>query len=185
MTIRDSARRAGNDMVKMFGAAIVLLAATLAGLVKARQYASRPNQIRRLILALKRLETEIMYGFTPLPEAMQRMADQSSEPIKILFEEAARRMNPPLNWTAQQSLHQAIETGWKHTAMKASEKEVMHQLGFTLGTSDRANQLGHIATAVRQLESEEQTAREEQARYEKMCRSLGLLGGAFIVILLY
>ncbi|MFD3258711.1 stage III sporulation protein SpoIIIAB [Paenibacillus lentus] len=172
-------------MVKLLGAAMILLAATMAGLAKARQFASRPNQIRRLILALKRLETEIMYGFTPLPDALQRIAEQSGEPIKNLFEGAANQMNPPLNWTAQQSLHHAVEAGWKYTAMKAAEKEVMLQLGFTLGTSDRANQLGHIATAVRQLESEEHAAREEQARYEKMSRSLGLLGGAFIVILLY
>ncbi|AZK47055.1 stage III sporulation protein SpoIIIAB [Paenibacillus lentus] len=172
-------------MVKMVGAALVILAATLAGLAKARQFASRPNQIRRLILALKRLETEIMYGYTPLPDALQRIADQSGEPIKALFEGAAAQMNPPLNWTAQQSLHHAVETRWKYTAMKAPEKEVMLQLGFTLGTSDRTNQLGHIATAIRQLESEEHAAREEQGRYEKMSKSLGLLGGAFIVILLY
>lgn len=51
----------------MFGAALVILAATLAGWVQARQFASRPNQIRRLILALKRLETEIMYGLRRFP----------------------------------------------------------------------------------------------------------------------
>lgn len=172
-------------MVKLLGAVLVLLAATLAGFMKAGQYASRPHQIRRLILALKRLETEIAYGFTPLPEALQRIALQSSEPIKGLFEEAARGMIAPANWTAQQSLHHAVQAGWKQTAMKAAEKEVLLQLAFTLGTSDRTNQLGHIATAVRQLESEELAAREEQARYEKMSRSLGVLGGAFIVILLY
>ncbi|MNJ41771.1 stage III sporulation protein SpoAB [compost metagenome] len=172
-------------MVKMLGAALIVLAATLFGFAKARQFASRPAQIRHLILALKRLETEIMYGFTPLPDALQRIANQCSEPVKSLMEGAAGNMIPPLNWTAQQSLQHAIETGWKHTAMKSAEKDVMLQLGFTLGTSDRKNQIGHIATAIRQLESEEQAAREEQARYEKMSRSLGLLGGAFIVILLY
>lgn len=172
-------------MLKILGAALVLLAATLAGWLQARQYANRPNQIRRLILALKRLETEIMYGFTPLPDAFRRIGEQSGEPIKAIFTTAADNMSSPNRYTAQESLQLAAEKVWKYTAMKAPEQEVIRQLSYTLGTSDRKDQLGHLATAVRQLESEESTAREEQARYEKMYRSLGLLCGAFIVILFY
>lgn len=172
-------------MVKMFGAALVLLAATLAGWIQARQFAARPNQIRRLILALKRLETEIMYGFTPLPDAMRRIGEQAQEPIRSLFIRTADNMDSEQQWTAQQSLEHAAMKLWGHTAMKSSEQEVIRQLSYTLGTSDRQDQLGHLATAVRQLESEESAAREDQTRYEKMYRSLGLLCGAFIVILFY
>ncbi|WP_435925110.1 stage III sporulation protein SpoIIIAB [Paenibacillus sp. DYY-L-2] len=172
-------------MVKIFGAVLVIAAATIAGWVQARQYANRPNQIRRLIHALKRLETEIMYGFTPLPDALERIGEQSGEPIRRIFGGAAEQMNPPLNRTAQDGLQHAIETGWRFTAMKTAERDVLKELSFTLGTSDRQDQLGHIATAIRQLESEEAAAREEQGRYEKMFKSLGLLCGAFIVILFY
>lgn len=171
--------------MKLIGALLILVTATLAGWFKSNQFTSRPDQIRRLILALKRLETEIMYGVTPLPEALQKIASQSKEPIAFLFEEASHRMSLPHNQTAQQSIHGAVESGWKYTAMKTAEREVLMQLAFSLGTSDRSNQLRHIATAVRQLESEEQLAREERDRYAKMFKSLGLLGGAFIVIVLY
>ncbi len=172
-------------MLKILGAVLVITAATISGWIQARQYANRPNQIRKLILALRRLQTEIMYGFTPLPDALQRIGEQSGDPIKSIFSGAASDMNPPLNRTAQDSLQKAIEMNWRFTAMKAAEKDVLNQLSFTLGTSDRKDQLGHIATAVRQLESEEVAAREEQNRYEKMFKSLGLLCGAFIVILFY
>lgn len=172
-------------MLKILGAVLVITAATLSGWIQARQYANRPTQIRKLILALRRLQTEIMYGFTPLPDALQRIGEQSGDPIKSIFTGASTAMNPPFNRTAQDSLQAAIESNWKYTAMKAAEKDVLNQLSFTLGTSDRKDQLGHIATAVRQLESEEAAAREEQNRYEKMFKSLGLLCGAFIVILFY
>lgn len=172
-------------MLKILGAVLVITAATLSGWIQARQYANRPTQIRKLILALRRLQTEIMYGFTPLPDALQRIGEQSGDPIKSIFTRASTDMNPPFNRTAQDSLQAAIESNWKYTAMKAAEKDVLNQLSFTLGTSDRKDQLGHIATAVRQLESEEAAAREEQNRYEKMFKSLGLLCGAFIVILFY
>lgn len=172
-------------MFKMLGAVLIITAATLAGWIQAKQYASRPNQIRKLILALRRLQTEIMYGFTPLPDALERIGGQSGEPIRSIFRSAAESMKPGGNRTAQESLHAAVESGWRHTAMKAAEKDVLLQLSYTLGTSDRNDQLGHLETAVRQLESEEAAAREDQARYEKMFKSLGLLCGAFIVILFY
>lgn len=172
-------------MLKMLGAVLVIAATTLAGWIQARQYANRPQQIRRLILALKRLETEIMYGFTPLPDALDRIGEQSGGAVGSIFHRAAQNMKPPDNRTAQEALQLALEAGWKTTAMKAVEQDIMRQFSYTLGTSDRKDQLGHIATAVRQLESEEHEAREEQNRYEKMFRSLGLLFGAFIVIILY
>nr|WP_313782935.1 hypothetical protein [Paenibacillus larvae] len=52
-------------MVKMLGAVLVLGAGTLYGFVQAMHYARRPKQIRQLHQALQRLETEIVYGYTP------------------------------------------------------------------------------------------------------------------------
>lgn len=75
--------------------------------------------------------------------------------------------------SAQESLEQAAINVWQFTAMKAPEQEVIRQLSYTLGTSDRKDQLRHLATAVRQLESEESAAREEQARYEKCTAAWG------------
>ncbi|MNJ36363.1 stage III sporulation protein SpoAB [compost metagenome] len=171
-------------MVKMLGATLIILAATLAGWHKAGQYANRPRQIRHLIVALKRLETEITYGFTPLPEALRVIARGKKSPIQLMFEHAASGMDTH-NLTAQESLHLAISKYWGYTAMKVAEQEIMQQLSYTLGTSDREDQAGHIAAAISQLQHEELQARDEQGHYEKMCKSLGLLSGILIVILLY
>ncbi|WP_068616921.1 stage III sporulation protein SpoIIIAB [Paenibacillus tuaregi] len=172
-------------MLKMLGAVLIIAAGTLAGWLKARQFANRPEQIRRLIQALKRLETEISYGFTPLPDALRRIGSQSGHPVKAVLLRAADGMDGSQSLSAQESVHQAIREEWKHTAMRPAERDVLHQLAYSLGTSDRRDQLKHIETAVRQLEAEESVAREEQSRYEKMFRSLGLLTSALIVILIY
>lgn len=172
-------------MLKLLGAVMVLAAATLAGWWQARRFAVRPIEIRQLILSLRRMETEIGYGFTPLPDALQRIGNQNREPLRSLFIEASEAMGPPRNWTSQDSLHYALKERWSYTSMKTQERDVLYQLAFTLGTSDRKDQHSHLEMAIRQLESEEAVALEEQRRYEKMCRSLGLLAGAFIVILIY
>ncbi|MDO7905174.1 stage III sporulation protein SpoIIIAB [Paenibacillus sp. JX-17] len=172
-------------MLKMTGALLVMLAATLGGWYQAGLYARRPRQIRELITALQRLMTEINYGFTPLPEAMSKMGHQQREPLRSLFHRAARLMEPGTGKSAQDSLHQAIEECWGATAMKQPEKEALRQLGFSLGTSDRQDQLKHVSLTIQQLSLEETAALADQQRYEKMWRSLGMLCGALVVILIF
>ncbi|GAB6990425.1 stage III sporulation protein SpoIIIAB [Paenibacillus pini] len=172
-------------MFKMIGIILILLSGTLAGFHKARQFAARPRQIREMILALQRLETEITYGLTPLPDAMAKMAEQAKEPLRTVWSSASRWMSPLMRLSAQESIQRALNDNWKRTAMRSSEKEILHQLSYTLGTSDRQDQIKHIALAAQQLKHEEASAREDQIKYEKISKSLGLLIGALIVILIF
>lgn len=172
-------------MVKLLGMLIIVLSGTLAGFNKARQFESRPKQIRELILVMQRLETEISYGFTPLPEALSKLGSQMREPLKSFFISAADNMNPPQGLTAQESIQRALSLHWKRTSMKSAEKDVLHQLSFTLGTSDRQDQIKHIALATQQLKHEELSAREDLDKYGKLSKNLGLLVGILIVILIF
>ncbi|ANY71927.1 stage III sporulation protein SpoIIIAB [Paenibacillus ihbetae] len=172
-------------MLKLIGALLVIGAGTLAGFYQAQQFAVRPRQLRELILALQRLETEISYGFTPLPDALERISASLRDPLKSLFAQAAQYMRPDYGLSAQDSIRKALEDYWKRTSMRNAEREVMEQLSGVLGTSDRQDQMKHIALAAQQLKHEEEAAREDQAKYEKMSKSLGLLIGALIVILIF
>ncbi|MBY0203812.1 stage III sporulation protein SpoIIIAB [Paenibacillus polysaccharolyticus] len=172
-------------MLNMLGALLILLASTLAGFHKARQYALRPRQLRELIAALQRLMTEINYGLTPLPDAMNKMGAQTKEPVRTLFLHASTQMEPPHGLTARESLQAGVEEAWGKSAMKSDEREVMLQLSYSLGTSDRQDQTKHISLAIQQLMHEESRAQADQVKYERMSRSLGMLVGALIVILIF
>lgn len=172
-------------LLKLIGAGIILISGTLAGFYQAQQFASRPRQIRELIVALQRLETEIGYGFTPLPEAFSRIGSSIKEPLKSFFLAAANHMAPEKGYTAEDSINKAIASHWERTSMKAAEREVLERLSGVLGTSDRQDQMKHLSLAAGQLKHEEVAAREDQAKYEKMSKSLGLLVGALIVILIF
>lgn len=171
-------------MLKMIGAMLILLSGTFAGMYQAKLFASRPKQIRELILIFQRLLTEINYSYLPLADALQKLGSQASKPLGQLFLTAAEHLNSPKGYSANESFHYAIDKHWSQTAMKQPEKEVVLQLSLSLGTSDREEQTKHITLAIQQLQHEEINAREDQLKYEKMSRSLGLLVGALIVILI-
>jgi stage III sporulation protein AB len=172
-------------MLKFLGAVLVLFAGTMFGFFQALQYARRPRQIRELITALQRLETEIVYGYTPLPEALLSLGKLSSEPLGSIFRQIREQLLQQKGTPVRDIWRQAALDGWKRSAMKAGELEVFLGLGNTLGLSDRTDQAKHLRLATTQLHAEEETARDEQKRYETMWRSLGVLVGALIVILMY
>lgn len=172
-------------MIKLIGAVLIIAATTGWGLYRASLFASRPRQIRQLIHALRRLATDITYGSTPLPEALGKIGSQSAKPLDRMFGAMAERLGTGKTEAVREVWQQTIRHYWGQTAMASAEQEALLELGNTLGVSDREDQLKHLELAITMLQQEETTAREEQQRYEKLCRSLGLLGGALIVILIY
>jgi stage III sporulation protein AB len=172
-------------MLKFIGAVCILGAAALFGFVQALHYARRPKQIRQMIAALQRMETEIVYALTPLPEALHTLSRQTAEPLSSLFRLTSERLRSQSGLATREIWQQTVKDVWKRSSMKMPEQDIIQQLGTVLGLSDRNDQVKHLRLAVSQLQAEESDAREEQRRYEKMWKSLGLLIGALIVILMY
>jgi stage III sporulation protein AB len=170
-------------MLKLAGAMLVLFAGTMIGLLQAAKFAARPRQIRELLHALQRLETEIGYGQTPLPEALSRIAGLAKPPLDGLFTGVSLALLRGSGATVRECWEEAVNEGWSLTAMKQGEKEAFLRLGGTLGASGRDDQLKHLRLAMIELRTEEISAREDQEKYEKMSRSLGVLGAALVVIL--
>jgi stage III sporulation protein AB len=172
-------------MMKLIGAVLVLFAATILGFYKASLYAQRSKQIRHLIQALQRLETEIVFGLTPLEEAFLRLGNQLPKPIADFFSHAGLTLRQASGQPASEIWRQTVEQHWKWTAMKNGEKDILLGLASTLGRTDRDDQVKHLRLAVSQLQAEEFQAQDEQRRYESMWKSLGVLMGALVVILMY
>jgi len=68
--------------------------------------------------------------------------------------------------------------------MREPERSAVIRLGDALGISDREDQIRHLRLAAALLQAEEAGARDEQARYGKMWRSLGFMAALLVVILM-
>lgn len=171
-------------MLELAGAMLVLSASTLAGFDQASRYARRPQQIRQWILILQRMETEIVYGFTPLPTALERLSHTVQGPIREMLAEVAGRLQTNRGETTRKVWQEVIGDLWHKTSLNKADKEIILQLGSTLGTTAGSDQTKHLRLALNHLEQAESSAAEDRNRYEKMWRSLGVLVGALIVILM-
>lgn len=122
-------------MLKIIGALLVLFAGTMIGFYQAGRFAARPRQLRQLAHGLQRLETEISYGFTPLPEALERSAGASAEPVAGLLHRAAALLSEQPDEPFRDSWETAIAEHWPYTAMRDNEKTILIRLGSALGSA--------------------------------------------------
>lgn len=172
-------------VLKLIGSICLLFAGTVFGFYRAAEYAKRPQQIRQLIGMLQRLETEVSYGLTPLPEALRAVSRQGAEPLAGLLRSAAEQLAAKDGRSMREIWQESVKQSWGSTSLKSNEQEIMLDLGLTLGISESLDQVKHLRLAVSQLQVVEAAALDEQRRYERMWRSLGVLVGALAVILMY
>lgn len=170
-------------MLKIFGAIIIIVATSWGGFEISKTLSLRPKQIRQLKSALQSLEAEIMYGHTPLHEASRRLSEQLAEPLSSFFVNFSKRLISE-DTTVKDAWSTSLKEIWKKTAMKQPELEIMKQFGETLGRHDRYSQQKQIILTITHIEREEMEAKDAQLKYEKMVKSLGVLTGLLIVILL-
>lgn len=171
--------------MKLIGSILILMATTFIGFGYAKRFRERPRQLRQMVSALQSVEAEIMYGLTPIHEVAEHLTTQLSMPINQFFKELTRQLKEKDGRSLSTIWNDALELFWPKTALSASEKEIWRQFGQTLGQTDRDNQKKYIQLTIAQLEQEEKEARLAQQQYEKMAKSLGILGGLLIVILLF
>ncbi|SMG27944.1 stage III sporulation protein SpoIIIAB [Paenibacillus aquistagni] len=173
-------------MFKIMGAAMIIAAATAIGWVQSSSYASRVRQIRQMIHALERLETSIMYGYTPLDEAFRDLSHQAAAPLKQVFGYASDLMQSRAGvTTAKDAWEKALHVYKGRLSMKDQDLRILYELGASLGVSDREDQRNHLRHAVKRLEQEESAARDDYLQFGRMSKSLGVLSGIMLVILMY
>ncbi|MDY0396471.1 hypothetical protein RWE15_21820 [Virgibacillus halophilus] len=78
-----------------------------------------------------------------------------------------------------------IEAWTLQANLAKNEKEILLQFGATLGQHDFTQQKKHIQLALHHLEREMHEARDQHLKYAKLAKSLGVLAGLFLIILLF
>lgn len=169
--------------MKWVGAILIIMATSWAGVTAAKRYRERTRQVRQLKVALQTLEAEIVYGLTPLNEASKKIATMITHPISEFFLLFAEELSEG-NLSVPEAWNGSLRKTSPMMSLEKNELEIMKQFGATLGQHDREHQQKQIRLTLLHLDKEEVEAKDEQVRYEKMMKSLGLLGGLLIVILL-
>lgn len=170
--------------MKWIGAIFLIGATTWVGFEVSYKLNHRPTHIRQLKNALQILEAEILYSQAPLKDAFQTIGSQTPYPVNTFFQQLSQQLNKQTTslyavWEGQ------VERLMELSCLHHNEKEILLQFGQTLGQHNFTQQQKHIDLTIHHLNRELEEARTNQAKYSKMAKSLGILCGLFVVLLLF
>lgn len=157
----------------------------MAGLIIAHSYASRPEYIKTLRSALRMLETEISYALTPLPEALNRVGNRIGGPVGYFLISVSVQLSTEYSPTSGEVWESCLAELGTETSLTAGDFDILRSFGYTLGISDRDDQIKNLRLAQEQLKNQEYTAEKLRESNQKMWRTIGFLGGLAVVFILY
>ena len=170
-------------LLKVMASGFIIWATTTFGFTQAGRYRDRPRHLRQLQSALGALATEINYGATPLPLAFSQLAGSFEPPGGILFRAVADSLAQP-GMSAALAWQEGLMLLGECSALTGSDVLILQPLGAVLGKSDRLDQERHLRLTMQHLERAAVEAEEERATNERLWRSLGVLSGLLLVIIL-
>ncbi|MCL5676368.1 MAG: stage III sporulation protein AB [Firmicutes bacterium] len=170
--------------LKLLGSALVLLSSGYLGLQMASAYRRRPRELAALRSGLQLLETEIVYGATPLPAALRQVAAGLDGTAGELFQKAGQTLSRGRGITGGEGWSRALGEVYPYSALTPEDLGALRLLGVSLGASDRADQVKHLALCRERLAHLEEQAKDRDRRYSRVWSYAGFLTGLLVVLVL-
>lgn len=171
-------------ILKVLGGLLILSSCGLMGMAVGNKFALRPKDIRKFRASIQMLETEIIFGCTPLPQAFKNISAKVEEPLKMFYSTISEDLLSGMSYSLNAAWSRETDRLVKSNCLNAADKELITEFGLVLGSSDREDQKKHFELFYVQLKQHEEIAEEARNKNERMYKSLGLLSGLVIFILL-
>jgi stage III sporulation protein AB len=133
---------------------------------------------------IRLLETEIIYSATPLPEALESVYKKGNKKVSFIFKEIKEYLLSNKNASVLDSFIYITNLLKEKLFFTDEDIEIIMTLGRVLGASNRIDQQKHFQLINTQLVNQQREAEDKKLKNEKMYRSLGIMTGLAITIIL-
>lgn len=166
----------------VFGCIALIAGCGSLGLWLAQRIRRRPEELREFLVALTLLDTEIVWGSTPLPEAFKVLKERTNPPWQDFFGELQKRLEG--GESAGTAWNQEISAQGRRFCLKPEDWRVIRDLGKGLGRSDSQEQHKQLELVLRQLTMLKDQVGVWAEKQAKMWSYLGFLCGIACVLFL-
>lgn len=162
----------------------IILGCSLMGFLYGSIYGKRHRNLNNLINCIRGLETEVLISQTPLPDALVKIAKGGKGEVASIFQ----IIKDDLIWNKRQEVYLsflAIESNLREKYfLKNEDIDALLTFSKVLGKTNRDNQKKNFSIVLNELEQLAVDANLEKQKNEKLYRTLGLLIGLTITIIL-
>ncbi len=168
--------------MQIMGCVALIAGCGSLGLWLAHRIRQRPVELRECLMALALLDTEIVWGSTPLPEAFSLVKERTDQPWQGFFAQLQERLQR--GDSASSAWKATILTQNRHFCLKQEDWQVIGDVGKGLGRSDSHEQHKQLELVQRQLTLMKDQAGIWSDKQAKMWSYLGFLSGIAVVLIL-
>lgn len=166
-------------IIKSFFLIAIFGLATYLGNSKANQYVNRLKELVSIKSALNILENKIKFTQSPLEEIFKNIAENCSEKnIKNIFQVLSIKQEINIHKSWENTIN-LIESN-----LNSEDKKILIDMGKILGTTDVDGQVSNIKITSSFIDRQIEKAEQEKNKNVKLFRTLGIVSGLTIIIIL-
>lgn len=170
-------------MVKLMGAILVLVSAYAIGSLLALQVKEQEKWLKDIKTTLFLILGELEYRQVPLPEALAIVGKRHGGRLASFFRNLSGELSRKEGFSLQELWKKEAVIALKDCPLRAEQKEEFGDLGLYFMESDKDTRRSSLEFYLNRLEEDIVHLRETGADKAYLCRTLGMLGGIFLLIL--
>lgn len=158
---------------------LIFLSSTYIGIIISCKYKNRVNDLNEFKRILNVIKTKIRYTYEPIGDICEEIAQINNTRIGKLFEEVKQLLKTkPIT----EAWDIAIETYGNNFSKE--DKKLIKSFGKMLGKTDKEGQVSQILELQEFLSLQIDKAEMDRQKNEKLYKSLGMVIGIAIIIIL-
>lgn len=165
-------------MITLVGSILILAASTGLGFSKSSEMQAHLNELEELKKIFYLLKSELQYTRAPFAEVFEKIGRKTREPFQSWLFDLCTRLNEKRSSMFWDMWCNSIEENLKCSRLKEDELNELKNVGKNL------EYIESLDLFIEQMEYRIKNTRESYRTKRKLCQSLGIMGGIFLVILL-
>lgn len=158
---------------------LIFSSSTYIGILIARQYKNRVTELNELKMALNILKTKIRFTNETLENVFLEISSNCTKNIANLFKCISLKLKTN---SATYAWESSIDECCSY--LKKDDRQALKSMGKMLGKTDLEGQLNEIELTEIFLEKQLNDAQKEKDKNEKLYKTLGMITGIGIIVIL-
>ena len=163
---------------------VVFISSSFIGFLFGGKYSKRVTSLASLQQSIRLLQTEIIVFANPFPYAINNISKRISEDMVNVYSIIMNEMIINQSGDLYNGFIESIYYLKNNCLLKEEDIDVFLSLGKVIGKTDRIDQELQFKYVLNEIDHLIVDAKEEKIKNEKMYRSLGILMGLGMIIIL-
>lgn len=169
---------------KIIGALFIIGSTSTVGIYFSKLDKYRMEDLEQLKKAFTILKNQINFSFMPLPEALKQIALRVEGEISEILKEISELLEKKEGETAAQIWNDMWKKKKEKTYLSKEDIDVLFSFGKAVGYLDRQQQISNIEITISYIEQVKQQLEKRLEKNSKIYRTIGILSGLLIAIVL-